>query len=696
MTKDKKLPTWIGPDGLPYDEFGVVPTHDYLDPEMARRARALREGAKLSPNKKGGDGKRVIKKRTPEQAKQRKIFFMAQAKKAKKAGVPLADYLSGNKPTPANGGNSGRYGTHQISSSSESDPEEGPAPTKRPRTDFSQPSASDDEMAALVDQANSQVAEAAMDGGMDDRAGEAPGGGGSVGSGGGGGVGQSTGNWSCETAFGSSSIKTIASRHCLCVVRNGHAYKAITNATSTNNPAQGDTSRWLGMSTPWNYIDFNQLDIFFSPQQFQYLVNNSRRFRPRGFTVELFNLQIIQRTYNAGTGDWQFTNDLTSTIQVFYDAGKRYPILSYPNQSTVMSPFPYDIYRCPQYAYLTDQTWTNSNTNNLSALITNYSKFYVLDEHESAMLRTGNNWSCQFEFGPSMGWFDNRRLVTPIHRMMNPLYDTYQTNFQGGDAKIGSFDTWNQPFKPGPYYNLGKQLEGAATTGAANLTAQTRVDMQYGSVITLAPGPPIGNQNPTAHSLTINYQGQTRGYVTDQVDKELAADNVNKATISNISLKNSNPAGPYKAPAADLGTANTADVPWAGVMPGMVWDRRPFHHRSCIWQRVPNTDSGFEPGSELGGIPTSDAPGHIFIKMTPKPVDQGGGNTTPAFVDEFATFTIKITMHWDVEWDKNYAWNPQNLFSWSAADASTSNYWVDGQSNYVCGHVITGKQLSKH
>nr|QKE54908.1 MAG: structural protein [Parvoviridae sp.] len=690
-------------DDLP-DEYEGNPkpiaANDYFDPKIAASFAARRRGAG--------------KKRTAEQERARKIFFISQAKKAKSAGKSIADFLSGNRPVPVERHNPTRYGNTRIKaahgkhtlSSSESDPEEGPAPKSNPNQNANRaatpnrnPSDSDQEMAAAADEAEQMDVQQTMSFDQNAFAAAQSTAAGVGASGGGGGVGESTGSWSCETTFGTNHIKTVASRHCICLVRNGHAYNAIGAYQSSAAPANGSTSTYVGVSTPWNYIDFNQMDIFFSPQEMQKLVNTAKRWRPTGFTVEIFNLQIVQKVLQTGTTtSFQYNNDLTSTIQVFADSSRIFPILSYPNQSTVMSPFPNDIYTCPQYAYLTNNDYPTSGLNagtvstnaNGWKLLNGFSKFYVLDKHPSAMLRTGNNWSSHFSFGDGMGWFDNTRLNVPIHRMMNPLYDTYQCTLNGSNATIGSFDQWRQPFQPGPFLS-----------GASNITnsSQPSCGMFGNSFVGFAPGPAIATnsgQGAVSQNNIFTYLNKTTGYSTDSVAQEITEGNLTSYTVTTPSLRCSNPTGPVKYAAAqssagNTGSSTTSNVQYSGIMPGMVWDKRPLHSRMCIWQRVPNTESAFEPGSELGGIPTRNAPGHIFIRLTPKPTD-----TANQFLNEFATFTIKITMHWDVEWDSDYAWNPKNLFSWSTADAQTGAYWPSFESNnpnYNMNHVIIGKQL---
>ncbi|QTE03874.1 MAG: structural protein [Ara ararauna aveparvovirus] len=714
MTKPRP-PARENNDDLPETRGNPNPiaANDYFDPAI-HKSFSSRRGNK--------------RQLTPAQKQSRKIFFISQAKKAKSAGKSLSDYLAGNQPVSVNQTdthNPTRYGSTRVRpahgkhtlSSSESDPEEGPAPKQQhvhhQSSDSNSSTHSDQEMAAAADEAEQMELQTMSFDGAAYAAAQNTAGVGA--SGGGGGVGESTGSWSCETVFGAKSIKTTASRHCICLVRNGHAYNAIGALQTSGSAANGANSTYVGVSTPWNYIDFNQMDIFFSPQEMQKLVNTAKRWRPTGFTVEIFNLQIVQKVLQTGTQtSFQYNNDLTSTIQVFADSSRMFPILSYPNQSTVMSPFPNDIYTCPQYAYLTNNDYPGTGTSGVVStnaagwkLLNGYSKFYVLDKHPSAMLRTGNNWSSHFEFGPSMGWFDNTRLNVPIHRMMNPLYDTYQVTLNGQNAKIGSFDQWRQPFHPGPFLSgeAGSSTSGSTTT-AINNYLQPSCGMYGNSYVGTAPGPAIaGNsgQGATSQVNTISYLNKTTGYSISNVGAEITEGNLTTYSIPTPSLRCSNPTGPIKYPAAQAnavgGTGSTGSTTassaqsYSGIMPGMVWDKRPLHSRMCIWQRVPNTESGFEPGSELGGIPTRNAPGHIFLRLTPKPTD-----TANEYINEFATFTIKVTMNWEVEWDSDYAWNPKNLFSWSTSDAQTGAYWPSfdtNNPNYNMNHIILGKQLAR-
>lgn len=697
MTKTKELE---------YDEFGPkpIPENDYLDPEYARRAKIRRAG--------GGKPK----ERTPAQKQQRKIFFINQAKKAKAAGKSIADYLSGSKQVPVSttprespAPSTGRpaHGKHTISES-ESDPDEGPAPKQKPTSDFAGGD-SDAEMAAAAEEMEGMDTEFSQ---AQARSGAADGAGGA---GGGGGVGESTGNWSCEINFHGNGATTTASRHCLCVPRNSHAYKMIGQSGQ-----QSAETKYLGMSTPWNYFDFNEMDIFFSPHAMQTLVNKAKRWRPKGYRVDVFNIQIIQKQVGANN-TIQYVNDLTSTIQIFADDTRMYPIIGYPNQTTIMSPFPSDVYRLPQYAYIFDHdntAATSSYPSNWAKMLTSYSKFYVLDQHESAMLRTGNCWSTSFSFG-DIGWFENRRLVQPINRMMNPLYDTWQTTTQNGNAEPKKFGVWKQPFLPGPYVCQGR--------GNNNNTLPNQwpeATMENG-MVPAVPGPPTGpittagtGDNTSGHYTAFNFPRWTKGVLInnpgqsgtapgDQADYTggLQGTYVMKGSLAKIN-KNSNPSAPFKGFAvAETNTASTAAISYQGVIPGMVWDKRPVHSRMAIWQRVPNTESGFEPGSELGGLPTRKPPGHIFVRVTPKPLDTAGtaaDNDTGqmgdiGYINQFATFTVKVTMEWEIDWDDDHSsWNPKDLFAWNSDSArANGSYWVNHEGTYVMDHVIVGKQLSK-
>ncbi len=198
-------------------------------------------------------------------------------------------------------------------------------------------------------------------------------------------------------------------------MRDMDQYKAIGNANGQHGLDTENQTQYFGFSTPWNYIDFNQYSVHFSPRDWQQLVNNYSRWRPRAVHVKIFNLQVIQKTVtDSGT---QYSNDLTGTIQIFADQEGRYPRLLYPNQTTLMGPFPSNIYYLPQYAYMTSMF--NSGGPTVSSwwgFPTRESAFYCLDESPSQMLRTGNEWETTLSFHRVHNGVTIKYQPCPLHK----------------------------------------------------------------------------------------------------------------------------------------------------------------------------------------------------------------------------------------------------------------------------------------
>ena len=196
--------------------------------------------------------------------------------------------------------------------------------------------------------------------------------------------------------------------------------------------------------------------------------------------MKIFNIQVIQKTTtDAGV---QYSNDLTGTIQIFADQEGRYPRILYPNQTTLMGPFPNQIYYLPQFAYMTNNGPTGSG---ITDLLSHKSGFYCLDESPSEMLRTGNEWASSYAFDPNTQWVSNKQSSINITKRANPLYDTWEVNGRGGDALRGNFSTWRSPWYPGPNIALTD-----TTAAGQDLTDIPNVMVGSGGM-PLAPGMPM-------------------------------------------------------------------------------------------------------------------------------------------------------------------------------------------------------------
>ncbi|AVR53748.1 capsid protein 1 [Pileated finch aveparvovirus] len=645
------------------------------------------------------------KQLTDQQKQSRKRFFIVQAQQKKKAegnpkfGIPTSSQHkrffanhTGNK-----GGGKAKAKTKHIEPGyqppNNQDPDEGPAP-KLPRRQLnweisqsqssetaptqapqksatpaaSRPATPDNVLETVMSHENEvempQMPEAPSQSGL--AADDGPG---SGGGGGGGGVGNSTGNWTCETIWGDNYIVTNASRHCVCLPRNEDSYKLISNSTNGDTINQTEQSMYLGWTTPWNYLDFNQYAIHFKPSDWQRLLNTASRWRPRRVHVKIFNIQVIQKT--EVNDAWQFNNDLTGTIQVFADQENRYPKLMYPCQTSMMGPFPNMIYYCPQYGYLASMTQASSQTN----MLTLNTQFFCLDEASSTMLRTGNNWSSSFEFGPDTPWCSNRRTARHITRRMNPLYDTWNTNIQGQDCMTGSFSTWRSPWLSGPWMDLYEAAENETMPNSSHVYVG-------GTALGLNPGPPPGQATNAAHKHTFwvpKKGGMNEGDISDHY---IDANSATTISIDDTRTYFINPQGAYKTRASsNTGGDNggkTILQHMTGLFPDMMWDNRPASYWDNIWQEYPESDNKTIMTGRLGGIPVEAAPGHIFCKVTPKPSGDAG-----SYLIQFATFTVTVSIEWEYETNSYSQWNQRPLISWNTQSALEYDGLCDENGKYL-------------
>nr|UYS55158.1 VP1 protein [Chicken parvovirus] len=646
---------------------GYVPSLPTTDEEAYHHTRWwLDHVENYGKNKAIGRGKgKARKELTPQQKAERKRFFITQAQKNKKPnyGIPSSsqhkEFFKNHQG--AQGGKAKQKTKHLESQAPQrqEDPEEGPAP-KQPRVEEN-PYNQEELEEMMADENEPDQSGIPM---------ELSDGPGTVGGGGGGGIGHSTGNWNCDTIWAENTCKTYASRHCVCLMRDMDQYKAIGNANGQHGLDTENQTQYFGFSTPWNYIDFNQYSVHFSPRDWQQLVNNYSRWRPRAVHVKIFNLQVIQKTVtDSGT---QYSNDLTGTIQIFADQEGRYPRLLYPNQTTLMGPFPSNIYYLPQYAYMTSMYNSGGATpTTWWGFPTRESAFYCLDESPSQMLRTGNEWETTFVFPPSTQWCNNKISTVSITQRQNPLYDTWNVNGRGDDAKRGNFCTWRSPWYPGPYIYL-------TDTTAATQTLENLANVAVGpDGLPLAPGMPQyrpeSDKDEYLHTFWVPKKvGMNEG---DVRNSRIQASTANKVQVDTSTLYNTCPRSGYNSTVSQGGAP--APIVWSGCVPGMIWDNRPATYFDPIWQQFPETDEQFKIVSQLGGIPVKQSPGHIFAKVTPKPTGAANG-----LIDEYCTFTCTVEIEWELEPINTHRWNMRSMITYETTDAKAGRQIVDENGQY--------------
>lgn len=272
-------------------------------------------------------------------------------------------------------------------------------------------------------------------------AGASTGGGGS----GFGSVGVSTGGWVAGTYFSDRKVITTQTRQFYTPIYNGHLYKVISDDQTEN-------TRWSGITTPWGYFNFNCYASHFSPQDWQRLTNEYKKWRPRSMKVQIYNLQIKQIITNGA--DKQYNNDLTAGVHVLVDGSHQFPYSQHPWDESYLSELPYQIYKTPQYAYFQRMTGMavdvgNDNVNKYAAA---NAPLYLLETLSHEVLRTGEDTAFSFEI--DCGWCHNDRAFCPPQADFNPLVQTRRCypRFQGSQATYLNYSPYRKPsnWVPGP------------------------------------------------------------------------------------------------------------------------------------------------------------------------------------------------------------------------------------------------------
>ena len=510
-----------------------------------------------------------------------------------------------------------------------------------------------------------------MDGDMDNNeqgAGEGPapaggggarsggGGGGAAGGGGGGGnhgVGVSTGGWIGGSILGQNRIITRNTRQWLCTIRDNHKYKQYTQWTlgSTNIHMQGYT-------TPWNMFNFNQYSSHFNPNEWQWLVNRAKRFRPVRMTVKIYNIQIKQESNQDVTA--QYTNDLTAGLHVLCDGEHAFPWTQLPWDKGCMPELPHSIWNLQQYAYITVASQAQDTTDNANELnIRCAVPMYLLEETDHAVIRTGESIAFHHEF--DCGWVDNTRSAA-MHQMacINPLVSSRLVaaylNSAGNAENEAQMRAYQKhgPWWPGPGYRDNRNTSQNGTNGETVF------------------GPYVSVQKPegmTYQSSVLTYGAATGPYVGGQ-----SAENVGGNTINNANYLRFTPGDGdgganrsnhfIKRTSVQTGTRDqalyrangnsTTEIDKVYMMPNQMWDSAPISRYNPIWVKVPRVDRHTLLDTEDGTLPMTHPPGTIYVKLANIPTPNGAGH-----LNIYATGQVSCEIEWEYEEHFNKNWRPE-------------------------------------
>ncbi|AYW35835.1 VP1/VP2 [Rhinolophus affinis bocaparvovirus 1] len=486
--------------------------------------------------------------------------------------------------------------------------------------------------------------------------------GGGGGGAGGRGVGVSTGGWKGGTLFSDSIVVTRITRQWYAPIYDGHRYKSF-GAKTENGQAH---SFWRGIATPWGYFDFNCYAGHFSPQDWQRLTNEYKKWRPKAMKIKVYNLQIKQ-VVTLGA-DTLYNNDLTAGVHMFCDGSHQYPYPQNPWNEGVVPELPNDVWKLPQYAYYQrDQfiEWDIPNNDDTARDIRLNAPLFMLENSSHEVLRTGEETEFNFEF--DCGWVMNDRAYAPPQSDYNAHVGTrrwYPTYDQANSRYTYSrYSPYKKPsiWMPGP---------GSRQTGLTQ-TAQNADDTRGAFMTaTIPPSINVDDRSGIMHDWRVPYPNpDNRQIITSQTQP------ANGACSANDPVTLAFDVGPHNTEDTAITTrsidndmsrwnmvysCNKADISqhqtiW--MYPNQVWNSTPICRGNPIWAKRPRTDRHTMADSSDGTLVMEHPPGTIFVKTQKIPIPTAANSDT--YLNLYVTGQVTCEIVWEVERYQTKNWRPE-------------------------------------
>ncbi|AGL09960.1 capsid protein VP2 [Bat bocavirus WM40] len=508
-----------------------------------------------------------------------------------------------------------------------------------------------------------------------DRAGGGGGGGGGGANPGGGsgghGVGVSTGGWKAGCVFTDRYIITTNTRQWYCPIYNGHKYTKMTS----DDAGQNGFTMWEGIATPWGHFNFNAYTSHFSPQDWQRLTNEYKKWRPVKMRVKIYNLQIKQ-IVNLGM-DTLYNNDLTAGVHIFCDGSHQFPYSQHPWDEGTMPELPNEIWRLTQYAYyqdnrdLVDQSQDQVTPLDVEKLLRVNTPLFILESASHQVLRTGEETSFDFDF--NSGWVFNDRAYAPPQADYNPLIATrrhYATwNSQTKEYAYNRYSPYAKPSQwvPGP----SLQYKGDTRTSAEPARERGPLTVTYGPPGTHRQdednqeGQFMPSEDPTKPQSVqrIGYSiAPINGACSGLDPHTLAYDSSPHSrddrfmTVRNIDLDMTryNALEVFDGSTINGGRARLKNM-W--MYPNQAWNSTPISRANPIWIKTPRTDNHTLLDTSDGTIPMEHPPGIIFIKVAKIPIPTD--NNADSYLNLYVTGQVTCEILWECERYQTKNWRPE-------------------------------------
>ncbi|AAA74975.1 VP2 [Simian parvovirus] len=495
---------------------------------------------------------------------------------------------------------------------------------------------------------------------------------------GGGGSNPVHGVWREGAVFSDSSVTCTFSRVFVVPYTAEHAYRVFSPpAENCHSAATGESkvcavSPVMAYATPWHYIDVNCASLYFSPLEFQRLLENYGSIKPSSMSVTLSEVCIKDVTDKPG-GGVQVTDSTTGKLCFLVDDEYQFPYVLGQGQDTLAPELPIWTYLLPQYAYLTvGEVNTKGLTSSTRKQPSEESAFYVLEHANCLLLGTGSSISTAYTF-PPLTAESLEGASQHFYEMYNPLYSSRLAvpSALGGQPKVRFVQPTDhaiqpQNFMPGPLVNTVTTAEGdSSSTGAAKALTGISTGSSQNTRISFRPGPRSQpyhyydeiNQKYINGIDSISYGVTTFGNTAKPQEASQAVgrypnDKEQSKQLQGLDIKT------FYSNKGDQKYTEEINRP---LMVGSIWNRRAFHYETQLWTKLPNLDEGFKTEfSALGGWALPKPPPMIFLKMQPAPGPEGFASITNSTLAQYATGVLTVTLTFALGPRKHTGrWNPQ-------------------------------------
>ncbi|AEX38016.1 unnamed protein product [Artibeus jamaicensis parvovirus 1] len=450
--------------------------------------------------------------------------------------------------------------------------------------------------------------------------------------------------WEGGAKFSANKVETCVSKTVCVLPYNNHQYDAI------KSEGQNRGLSYFGYKTPWGYLDYNQMNVHFSPSEFQRLLENYDAIRPASICYSIKHLTI--KDVNIATdSSTTITDSATGGLCIMEDTGYNLPYVIGNMQQTVPDALPGSLYYPPNYAYLT--------VNHRVSTLNNQRAFYVLEHGNFAILTTGAEQTFTYTFPELPMKSLNTHCQNP-HQMNNPLYSYVlkKRTASGEWQNIAKDDYANKGsnFLPGPKMNSTADHTVYFRTGTEKRllpplnTVPWREARNSADGLTYLPG---SKQPPADYNLEL-----ADGDQTDSLYYEKTASNTQGKNYS---------------------------VTLIPTLPSMVWDTRSLYYEQQIWAKIPDMDKSFMPEPLFGGWGMHNPPPQILLKVYPMPAYNTTATAGKSYLKQYATFILTVKMTWDVKPRSDHLrWNPQPAVQPPTFKGTSVCYTMDtnGSSSY--------------